>query len=218
MRGCNEKKSFRVGSSSLASWIDLSSSGESDFFNCYLQVCGEKIFVVKRDMAYDAKSVCDNAKINDVTEKSVDVELFDLRSGRSGGWHGAVGSFIGSIILVKTIGFCIGFQLSDDTVGIFGIIFPDKSIDSGGIKDGHVRFDRINGLTNWFRKINKAQEDLIQIHQKILFKTGDLGSIRHFIEAAEFTQMAGIVKKDGEQGVGRDGKNPLDDESLEEGI
>ena len=124
-------------------------------FDRYLRVCGEEIFIVKRNMADDAETVCNNAEFEDIAEMPIDIELFDLRIGRSGGGHGAIGSLIRVIVPVKPIGFSIGFQLPDDTVGILGFVFPDKGLNTGGIKDGHVSFGRVDRLTDRFREINQ---------------------------------------------------------------
>ena len=45
-----------------------------------------------------------------------------------------------------------------------------------------------------------------------LFETGDLGSVRYFFEAAEFSEMPGIMKEDQKKGVCRYGENTLDNE------
>lgn len=76
------------------------------------------IFVVKIDRANNAKSIGDNAKFVSVAEMSVNVLLlyFMVRGSRC--WHGSIGGFIWVIRTVKVIGFCIGFQLLNDAVGV----------------------------------------------------------------------------------------------------
>ena len=67
--------------------------------------------------------------------------------------------------------FCIGFELFDDTVGIFGIVFGDPGLNFGRIKNGHICFCRIDGLTDWFRKINKLIKN--KLIEEILLKAGE---------------------------------------------
>ena len=48
-----------------------------------------KFFVIKRDMsADDAQPVSDNAKLEDIAEMTIDIELFNLRISRGMGRHG----------------------------------------------------------------------------------------------------------------------------------
>lgn len=108
------------------------------------------------------------------------------------GRHGSISSFVRVKVIIKMHSFCISFQLPDDAVGIFGIVFRDPCFDSGRIKDGHFCFSRINSLADWLSKINKALEDQLDIHQKIQFKACDFRGIGNLIEPTEFTEMPGI--------------------------
>lgn len=130
----------------------------------------KEIFVIEVDMADNAQTVCDNAEFIGITKMPVDVKLFDILISRSVGRHGSISSFVRVIVIIKMHSFCISFQLPDDAVGIFGIVFRDPCFDPGRIKDGHFCFSRINSLVDWLSKINKALEDQLDIHHKSCLK------------------------------------------------
>ena len=109
-------------------------------------------------MTDDAQPVCDNAELEDVTKMSIDIKLLDLRISRSMGGHGAIGSFVGIIRFIKTLGFRICFQLFDDPVSILRIILGNECFNTGRIKDGHIRFCRVNRLADRLGYINKVIE------------------------------------------------------------
>lgn len=48
--------------------------------------------------------------------------------------------------------------------------------------------------------------------QEVLLKPGNLRGIGNLVKAAKFTEIPRIVEENKEKGIGRDGKNPLDDE------
>jgi len=83
-------------------------------------------------------------------------------------------------------GFCIGFELSDDAVGIFRAVFGDPGFDSG----------------SW-RSSRKSC---------LKFKTSDFRCIRDFVKTAELSKMSGILKEEQQEGDSRDGKDALDNE------
>ena len=105
-----------------------------------------------------------------------------------------------------------------NTVCILGVILSCPGFDAGRIKDCHVCFGRVNGLADWFGKINKPFKNGLEIFQEILFKTGGLGSIRHFFKAAEFPEMPGIMKEDQKKGVCGYRENALDNERPQKSI
>lgn len=55
------------------------------------------------------------------------------------------------------------FKLLDDPVSILGIIFGNKCFDAGRIKDGHIRFCRVNRLTDRLGNINKVIENKLEV-------------------------------------------------------
>ena len=126
------------------------------------------------------------------------------------GGHGAIGSFIGIVAVIKVHGLGIGFELFDDPVCVFGIIFSDPGFDAGRIKDRHSSFRRIYVLADGFSKINQPFKNGLDIFKEILLKASDLRSIGDLVKPTEFPEMPGIVKENKEQGIGRDGKNTLD--------
>ena len=99
-----------------------------------------------------------------------------------------------------------------NTVRVLRIIFGYPGFNTRRIKDSHVRSERVNGLADGFRNVNKRFKNGLEIFQEILFETGDLGSVRYFFKAAEFPEMPGIMKEDQKKGVCRYGENTLDNE------
>lgn len=57
----------------------------------------------------------------------------------------------------------IDIELLDYPVGILGIIFSNKCFNTGRIKDGHIRFCRVNRLTDRLGNINKVIEDKLEV-------------------------------------------------------
>ena len=57
----------------------------------------------------------------------------------------------------------IDIELLDDPVSILGIIFGNKCFDAGRIKDGHIRFCRVNRLTDRLGNINKVIENKLEV-------------------------------------------------------
>lgn len=123
----------------------------------------QKIFVIKRDMADDAEAIGNNAEFKDIAEMAVDEELLDLRIGGSMGRHGSVSGFVGIKRFIKPLGFRICLELLDDPVGVFRIIFGNEGFNAGGVKDGHIGFNRVNSLADGFCNINKVIEYELQI-------------------------------------------------------
>ena len=91
----------------------------------------EKIFVVKGNMPDDAQPVCNDAEFKSIAEMPIDIHLLDSGVGGGMGRHGAVGSFIGIKGIVQAAGFFKGFELFDNTVGIFGIVFGHPGFNAG---------------------------------------------------------------------------------------
>ena len=86
----------------------------------------------------------------------VDVHLLDGWIGGGVGRHGAVGSFIRVKGIIQAIGFFEGFQLSDDTVGIFGIVFSNPGLNAGSVKEKHGSFI---GYQSVGRSVRSDQQD-----------------------------------------------------------
>ena len=67
-------------------------------------------------------------------------------------------SLVRGVRIIKVMGFFKGFQLFDNTVSVFGIIFSDPGFYTGGIKDGHGCKSRIKLLADWFGQLNQVVE------------------------------------------------------------
>lgn len=142
----------------------------------------EEIFIIKVGVSDNTQSVCDNVEFVSIKNMPVNVELFDFRISRCIGRHRAVSGFVWVIAFIKVHGFAIGFELFDDSVGVFEIIFRNPGLNAGKIKDSHRGFNRINMLADGLSNVNQEKEEIIDIIQKLLFKTGDFGGIRNFIK------------------------------------
>ena len=56
-----------------------------------------------------------------------------------------------------------GIKLLDDPVRILRIIFGNKCFNTGRIKDGHIRFCRVDRLTDRLGNINKVIENKLEV-------------------------------------------------------
>ena len=120
-----------------------------------IRVSIQKVFVIKADIPDNAKPVCQDAKFKGITKMTVDVHLLYGWIGSGVGRHGAVGSFIRVEGVIQSICFFEGFQLPDDAVGIFGIVFGNPGLNAGGVKEKHSRFCLINPLADRFSQVSK---------------------------------------------------------------
>ena len=125
------------------------------FINQDIGMLIKEVFIIKVNMAEDAQAVGDEGKFIGITEIPVNEKLFDQRIGGSMRGHGSVGGFVRIIRVIKAHGFGIRFQLPDDAVSKFGVVFLEPCLNAGTIKDGHICFGRINGLADRFRKVNE---------------------------------------------------------------
>ncbi len=114
-------------------------------------------------MADDAQSVSDNAELEDIAKMPIDIELLNLGISRSMRRHGTIGSFIRIIRFIKALSFRVCLKLLDYPVSILGIIFGNKCFYAGRIKDGHIRFCRVNRLTDRLGNINKVIENKLEV-------------------------------------------------------
>ena len=112
----------------------------------------------KGDVPDNAKPVCDDAKFIGITEMSINVHLPDSRVSGCVGRHGAISSFIRVIGIIETFGLFKGFQLSYDTVGVFGIVFRHPCLNTRSVKENHGCFFLVDFLADWFGQFNKAAE------------------------------------------------------------
>ncbi len=93
--GGSKKKSESTGFETEESPIDLSSSGENDFFSYrQFRVCNFKIIVEKCDMADNDESVGEDGELIGIAEMVVDVELFCIKGGSGLRRHESVSHLI----------------------------------------------------------------------------------------------------------------------------
>ena len=95
-------------------------------FDNYIWMRCHKVCIIKRDVADDAQSVGDNAKLEDIAKMTIDIKLFNLRISRSMGGYGAICSLVGIIRFSKSLSFGIGFKQPNNPVSILRIVFNNK--------------------------------------------------------------------------------------------
>lgn len=61
--------------------------------------------------------------------------------------------------VIRIDSFFKRFELLDDTVGVFGIVFRHLRFSAGGIKEKHRGFFRINSLTDRLAQVNKPVKE-----------------------------------------------------------
>lgn len=81
--------------------------------------------------------------------------------------------------------FLKGFQLFDDTVGIFGIILSYPCFNTGSTKQSHGSLVSINALADRFGQVDQSVEHRLQIRQEILLEACEFGSIGNDIKSTE---------------------------------
>lgn len=134
----------------------LSSSGESDFFSNHdFGMRFEEGFVIKGNIPDDAQSICEDAEFVGIAKMPIDVHLLNSGIRGSMGRHGTIGGFIRVKGIIQSVCLFKCFELSDDTVGIFKIVFSHPSFNARGIKEQHRCFFFINSLAYRFGQGNK---------------------------------------------------------------
>ena len=118
----------------------------------------EKIFVVESDVTDNAKTICNDSEFMGMTEVPIDVHLLYCLIGSGMSWHRTISCFVRIVETIKVMEFLKSFQLFDNAVGIFQVIFRNSYLNSGGIKDCHGSKSRIEFLTDWLSQINKVIE------------------------------------------------------------
>ncbi len=108
---------------------------------------------------------------------SVDIHLLDCRIGGSVRGHGAIGSLIGGIGIIQCICLFKGFQLFDDTVGIFWVTMAQILILLEASRDTpihmQVLFNVLMGLRR--REINGVKYSDIDYINRTLKLRRQLG-------------------------------------------
>lgn len=140
-------------------------------------------------MADDTQAISDNAEFIGITEMPVNVKLLNVGICSGIGGHVIVGGFVRIIIIIKVHCFCVGRELFNNVVGISRVVFRNPCFYTGGIKDDHIGFSRVNGMADGFSKVNKLVEDRLDIIKEGLLEPCDLRNVRDLAEAAEFAEM-----------------------------
>ena len=169
----------------------------------------EETAVVKADIPDNAEAVRNHAEFIGITEVAVYVHLLYGGIGGGMGRHGAISSFIGVVRILQAICLFKGFELSDDAVGVFGIVFRDPGLNPGGVKQSHGGFLPVNALADGLSEIDHMVKHSLKIGKEVLFEAGEFGSIGNDIKAAELTQFPGVFEENDQEGDGRDGENEL---------
>ena len=115
----------------------------------------KKILVIKSNIPDNTKPIGDDAKLKDVAEMSVDIHLLDGRIGGGMGRHGGISGFIRVVGIIRFFCFFERFQLFDNGIGIFRIVFRYPCFNTRGVKQKHGCFFGINLLADWFGQVNK---------------------------------------------------------------
>lgn len=96
----------------------------------------EMELVEEGDAADNAQPVGHEAELVGIAEMPVDVHLLDGGVGFGMGRHGGIGGLIRVIGIIGPLSFYECLELSDDAVGVFGIVFGHPCLDAGGVKNG----------------------------------------------------------------------------------
>ena len=113
------------------------------------------ILIVEINGTDNTKSIGDNVKFVSEAEMSFDVLLFHFMVRGIGCGYGSIDSFIWIVRTVKVIGLCIGFELLNDAVGVYRIVFCHISFNAGSIKQKQGGKIAINVMAYQFGHINK---------------------------------------------------------------
>ena len=115
----------------------------------------KEVFVIKGNVTDNAKTIRNDAEFIGITEMSINVHLLYCLVRGSMCGHGTIGYFVRIIGIIKVMGFLEGFQLFDNAVCVFRIIFCNPCFNTGGIKDGHGSKCGIQFLADRFGQINE---------------------------------------------------------------
>ena len=118
----------------------------------------KEVFVIKSNVTDDTEAIRNDAEFIGVTEMSINVHLLYCLVRGSMCGHGTVGCFVWIIRIIKVMGFFESFQLFDDAVYVFRIIFCNSSFNTGGIKDCYGSKMGIQLLADRFGQINEVIE------------------------------------------------------------
>lgn len=133
-------------------------------------------------MAYNAAAIGEDGKLIGITEMAVDIELLCVRAGSRLRGHQAVGHLVRVNIRIV---FVVRFEVADEGVKCFEVIFGDIKLNAGSIESKHLCKGGINSLADWFGEIHHTLEHQFNIGKEVLFKACEDRCIRHLRKTAE---------------------------------
>ncbi len=178
-------------------------------FHYDIRMCFQEILVIKSDIPYNAKPIGDNTEFKGVAKMPVNVHLLDGGIGSGVGRHRTISCLVRVKRIIQVMGFLKSFELPDDAVGIFGVVFFHPGFNAGGIKQDHGSFFQINLLANWFGKVYKTLKHVLQIWKEGLFKACKFRSIGNNSKAAEVPEFLREFEKQEQKAVCGNGENTL---------
>ena len=110
------------------------------------------------------------------------------------------------------------FEASDQRIKSFRVVFGDIQFNAGSIKGKGPGQNPVDGEADGFGIIDHALEHQFDKGKKVLPEACEQRSARDLGKAAEVPEFFAEGKKENEQGVGRDGKDLLEDKGREEAV
>ncbi len=172
-----------------------------------------KVVIKENNIPDNAKAIGEDGKLIGITEVAIDIHLLCIRAGGGAGGHKAIGHEVR--VCIRVI-FIVGFEGLNEEIEGFGVVFPDIKFNAGGIKGEDAGKGGINELAEWFCKIGHLPEHKLNVRFKVLAEPGKKGSVRDFREATEVPEFPAKGEEEDEKGVGRDGKDLLQDKGRKE--
>ena len=112
--------------------------------------------------------------------------------------------------------FVKGFELSDEGIEGFGVVFVDVKLNTGGVKGEDLCQAGINHLTDGLRIVHHLLKQEFNIRLKAVFEACQERSIGHLGKTAEIPEFPRQSEEKEEKGIRGDGKDFLEDESRKE--
>ena len=171
------------------------------------------VIIRKGNVAYNTKPVGKDGKLIGIAEVAVDVELFGVGAGGGMGRHKAIshGVWIDvRLVLVK------GFEVSDECIEGFGVVFVDVKFNAGGVKGEDLCQLGIDQLTDGFRIVHHLFKHEFNIRLKVLFETCQERGVGHLGKTTEIPEFPGKREEKEQKGIRGDGKDFLKDEGRKE--
>ncbi len=114
------------------------------------------------------------------------------------------------------LAFVKGFELSDEGIEGFGIVFVDVKLNTGGVKCEDLCQFGVYHLVDGLCIVHHLLKHKLNIRLKVLFEMSQKRGIRHFGKTAEIPEFPVQAEKKEQRGIGGDGKDFLTDEGRKE--